>query len=171
MCLYKYLYNPDSPLNCIITTQKAVRFPGFLRRPPYGSHTFCQRMRVSSAHPRSWLDPRHRPAGSRIGAEPMQHPARADKPCGEAGYISSGLALNLCNHVAPGQTRSSRGVRLWAERARGHLQTGVKGYLLAFGSHVLMPGCKFPLYPDTLLLPGRGSDPKSAADCGRLPID
>lgn len=39
-CLYKYLYNPDSLLNCIITTQKAVRFPGFLRRPSYGSHTF-----------------------------------------------------------------------------------------------------------------------------------
>lgn len=101
-CLYKYLYNPGSLLNCIITTQKAVRFPGFPRRTSYSLHTFCQRMRASSAHAQSWLDPCRRPAGSRVGAEPVQHPARADKPCGEPGYISSGLALNLCNHAAQG---------------------------------------------------------------------
>lgn len=47
----------------------------------------------------SWLDPCHCPAGSRVGSE---HPARADKPCGEPGYISSGLALNSRNHVAQG---------------------------------------------------------------------
>lgn len=49
-CLYKYLYNPDSLLNCIITAQKAVRFPGFPRLASYKA-----RVRFASGHGRAPL--------------------------------------------------------------------------------------------------------------------
>lgn len=35
---------PISLLNCVITTQEAVRFPGFPRRTSHGSRGFCRRM-------------------------------------------------------------------------------------------------------------------------------